>query len=296
MIEKLKDIDNLKEGKIKDTKLYIHNDHRFILSLLYNSQKNKLIPKPCKMIIYDYHDDLGSVNKDAIFSIKELLKVSEFDENRLFEIIKDELDPRDCDWIKAGMELGIIGDAVIFGVHELSDEYKNQYDNFINYKDHLENNHTIFIQKGMPNEMFGMHGELGDIAIKDDASSVRACNLLDWNIESNPAGFIDNCEKIVLNFDLDVFTMHHDGYVIPWVEDIWVDQILKTSSYSTTKGISAASFTEKLGDKSGLIVIAREPEWCTGINHKEHGSKNADQILRDLNKNVFNDKISYNQE
>lgn len=293
MIKSLKSVDGLREGDYNNIPLYIHNDHRYVLPLLYNSQKSGLIPKPCKMVVYDYHDDLVQISDSALESIKKLLTLPEFDEDRFFEIVKDELDQRDCDWIKAGMELEIIGDVVIFGVHEPSQEYKNHYEDFIEYNDHRGTRHTVFVQAGTPEGMFGMQGPLGDTIMRCQSPNVRILDMLDWSLDNNPAGFIANREKIVLNFDLDAFTMHHDKYVIPWIEDIWDDQMLKTSDYHTTVGMSAALFTKQLADKSGVVIITQEPDWCTGPAHKERGVENANQILTDLNEKVFNNEIRY---
>ncbi len=62
----LESIDNLKPLKFKDKEGWIHNDHRFVLPLVYDAQERGLLPKPCKIIGFDFHTDICSVSPDNL--------------------------------------------------------------------------------------------------------------------------------------------------------------------------------------------------------------------------------------
>lgn len=279
MQEELKTLNKFKLYSYKDKPVYVHDDHRFVLPHLYDAQKKGLIPKPCKFIMFDAHHDLADVSDEAKQHLKTLRQQDELDEALFFDVVKNKLRGDDADWLKAAMELGWVSDVVVFGIRHDIDEP----DPFI-YTDSSGSHHTVFHSGSWPGEMLGFKGDLAEHITDPDL--IKFWKILGWETKGpNRRHFREGEEKIMLNFDLDVFSMNYEDFLFPWRREVYEKRFLTESEYFTTEGWTGKLFVQSLAEKAGAITIAREPDYCGGRD-------NMEQIFTDLNNIVFDGQIA----
>ncbi|MGB9032607.1 MAG: hypothetical protein WCC27_20955 [Acidobacteriaceae bacterium] len=114
----------------------------------------------------------------------------------LMEICGQHPDKNDGDWVSGGMELGIIGDAIVLGAEtgEGEDEREGRC-----YKDLLGRQH-MFFPLPLPHESLTHQGALADHYHKPQG----LWEALGWT----PSGRLEGKTSIALDFDLDVFAVH----------------------------------------------------------------------------------------
>lgn len=269
-------IDDLQEITNTKCPTYVHRDHRWDLCTLYHHQQLHMLPIPCDLIMFDQHHDCVSPNCTDI--LKDL-RSNGFDFNDLFELCRKNLSKQDDDWVIAGMELGLIKNAVIFGVHDIYTFDKS----LGKFKDQTEQIHQIEIL-GRPRSELRYQGKLSDLAYGKRYQSVW--DLLRWrfSIDDHNFNFGDQEEQLWLNIDLDYFAINWGDYTIPWNDDIFATEFIPKSNYSSTEGWSARDFILGLLNLAGLFTIATEPTFCGGFN-------NMMQILERFNKFVFDGNL-----
>ncbi len=196
----------------------------------------------------------------------------------LISLCQNNLITQDDDWIKTGMELGLIGDAAIFGVEEWRRDEAHQ-----EFTDHLGSIHKIELT-GLPGENLGYQGVLSDVSKFQSHSELW--RILDWNlIPQKGFTFGKKDEKILLDFDLDCFMVDWKDYTFPWPDEVFINEFHKSSNYWSTKGWTGKRFFDELLKRANLITIAKEPECCGG-------KKKADKILKKVNHFLFDNMLS----
>lgn len=278
MNDELVTLDNFVLKSYKDKPVYIHDDHRYVLPHIYDAQQKGLIPKPCKFIMFDAHHDLAEPSNEAKQNLKMLREQSSLDEDLFFDVVKNQLRADDADWLKAAMELGWISDVVVFGVrHDIDDP-----DPFI-YTDTSGTEHTVFHSASWPGDLLRYQGDLGEHITNPDLE--KFWEVLGWETgKPGPRHFREDEEKIMLNFDLDVFSMNYEDFLFPWHRSVYERRFLKESDYFTTEGWTGKQFVQGLAEKAGAITIAREPDYCGG-------RENMEQIFNDVNEIIFDNGI-----
>lgn len=278
MQEELKTLDKFELHSYKGKPVYVHDDHRFVLPHIYDAQKKGIIPKPCKFIMFDAHHDLADVSDEAKQLLKTLREQETMDEELFFTVVKDKLRGDDADWLKAAMELGWVSDVIVFGIRHDNDE-----DDPFTYTDASGTEHTVFHSGAWPGDMLGYQGNLGEHITNPDM--IRLWEVLGWETgEPGLRHFRDSEEPIMLNFDLDCFSMNYEDFLFPWHESVYERRFLKESEYFTTEGWTGKQFVQGLAEKAGAITIAREPDYCGG-------RENMEQIFKDVNEIIFDGNI-----
>lgn len=277
-IEILRELDGLRPIGFDSCKCFVHDQHRWLLPLVYDAGRSGILSTPCTVVSFDAHHDTVEPTEDCMKEIKEI-RQSGLSVERLVFLCKDKLRLTNDDWIRAGMELGLISDVVVFGVQQCFDTKIPRQ-----YADHTGMNHRIEIC-GLPPEELGRGGRLG--ASHDHRQPRELWDILDWNYEPQKGfAFGQRREKIVLDFDLDCFTLTclKRKYTFPWPDEVFEKELLADSHYYSTEGWSGKAFVQQLIDRAGLVVIARE-ERCCGDQQK------ADKVLRKLNHLLFDDRL-----
>ena len=151
--EFLRQRDNLREAYFGNIPCFLHDDHRWVLPLIHVMQQSGALPVPCVWVMFDAHRD------DSEPGCKEILvrlRGKGLTLPALFELCDSHLRKLDDDWLKAGMELGLLSDAVIFGAKDTS----RATGTFI---DHTGVEHRIKFC-GYPFDQLGYQGDLSDMA------------------------------------------------------------------------------------------------------------------------------------
>jgi hypothetical protein len=158
----------------------------------------------------------------------------------------------DDDWVRAGMRLGLIRNAVIFGVHDIGGE-----DFPLTFRDALDEPHRIDVLS-RPNSELGYQGELGDSIRINQA----AWEVLGWGSSRGKRWFLEEREAVLFDIDLDYFAINWDDYTFPWPEEIFRREFLEPSQYYTTMGRTTQEFFQGLLGRAGLVTISTEPRHC----------------------------------
>lgn len=283
LFESLGRLDNLKKIPFETCDCFLHEDHRWVLPIIFWAQEKTLIPKPCTVVMFDAHADACDPKDVSMKEIRSIMKSG----STLEKIISlcQQLKPLDDDWVKAGMELGIIGDIVVFGARRGSTNIPEAY------QDHQGKSHRIELLGLLRGEL-ECRGHLGDTYYEDTLSDLW--NILEWKRDPRGRFFLGrNASKILLDFDLDCFSCYcMNEYTIPWHDDVFVEEFLTRSTHDATRGWTGKKFLSGLIGRAGLLTIAREPGSCGG---PKHGEKYADYILERVNHFLFDDNLSLSE-
>lgn len=195
----------------------------------------------------------------------------------LVRLCQHSLSKLDDDWIKAGMELGLIADAAIFGVGD-----RHNAQNLKQYDDHAGRTHSIELVC-LPRAALNFQGMLSDLTCSDVYSSLW--KILGWTLARGNGFYFDrDSEQLLLDIDLDCFAVDWNNYVFPWPDEVFQNEFFTESAYRSTSGWTGRAFLDGLLKKAGLLTIARESECCDGP------AKSA-EILRKTNHYLFDGKL-----
>ena len=275
-------IDKLRKIEFDQCDSYVHERHRWVLPLIFEYQKMGFLPKPCKLLLFDRHDDGQILSEEALSFIKGTF--SNLSTEIVIEICTKYLNPQNDDWIKAGMEMGIFSNIIAFGVDQ-NERWFNEgsYQNKNYYKDQNGIVHFM-IYLGHPGDEVHDRGFFGDLCKKNE-SIEQVWKELNWDYDKEKGFFFNsNSEKLVIDIDLDCFTIYWGDYIFPWIEEVYIDRYKREKSSNVPKLWCGFKFFQGLINQSGLITIAREKSFCGG-------NKKANIILNDINKYLFDNKL-----
>lgn len=264
-------------GAFHQIHVVMYEDHRFILPVILEAQKEGVIPTPSVLVGFDQHHD-ALPPRSGLGELPRLRKDG-YPPEEFQTMVCDHLSPQDDDWLRAGMELGLISDAVVFGVSDRDVEPK--------FTDHTGQEHKIFVEHYLPGALLGHQGTLGDTTKSGEVQELW--EVLGWRKPTTPGDifqFSDSIPARIVDFDLDCFAIYWEAFVIPWPDEVFKEWFCKPSEYRTTAGLSGQDFMDGLMQGAGLITIAREATCCGG-------KKKAAEIFEKLNRYVFGSQLNF---
>lgn len=234
--------------------IVLYDDHRTIIDVLYYAhQEGAFGGEIPNVISFDHHDDavvLIDGQKNRINSLKESFD-AERNDGLLWQFVEFELSSLDDDWVRAGMELGLIKHYIGFG-HDSIDarNIENGYENYIS-TDQL--NHHIFSNGHLKREL-GNRGVLGDHFYANEQKQQDLMADLQFH-----NGRFDNAPVIpfVLDIDLDCFSCECEDHTMAWPEDVFVERYINEPH--------TLYFIKNLISRASFITICRESGCCGGI-------------------------------
>ncbi len=202
---------------------------------------------------FDFHDDA----KPPLAQIPRIagLRNKPPSLREFWDFVEWELAPGDDDWLQTGMELGLIGDAVLIGA-ECS---PNVPDFRLEIEDHTSTKHHLF-SVGHVWDGLSDHGWLTDLARTEELKPIW--DILGWQPFGSSGGFDrkSRSSSLITDFDLDCFRIDLLGQNIPWPRN-------KTSQFfnESHRILTAKEFLRDLFKQSSCITIARESYGCGSI-------------------------------
>lgn len=266
--------DNIRELRGLGRPAFVHNDHRWVLPILAWAQLQGMLPRPSLLVMLDYHTDFAP--PFLVESDEGRALIAKYNDCPHVEIAIEAcgkyLDDNDGDWVASGMELGIIGDAIVFGAKS---GHQAQAQSGSPYEDRDGRTH-LFWPLPLPLDSLAHQGPLADHYYEPKG----LWKTLGWT----PAkGLLDRHSPLILDFDLDAFAFHTDlGPSFPWPDRIFRHQFLEKSLASSIKGMTGRELVGELIEHSGIVTIAREPDYCGG-------EADADEVFEFVNRYLFED-------
>jgi len=256
-----------KQTTIGSVPCILHEDHRWVLPVVYSAQQASFLPKPCTVVMFDRHTDSLDPFGRCGHELRQLRQEPTL--QGVVSLCEKHLLRVDNDWLKAGMQLGLFDDAVIFGAIENGCEMSKVY------SDHLGNPHRILAHRLLPRYV------LGDAISRDQFGPVW--DILGWEVTCKGGVFLPDQPKVFLTIDLDCFAIPWDEYTFAWPTKMFEGEF---SSERTKIDWNGRDYLKGLGSKSGLVAIAREHGCCGGM-------EDAETILQNLIHYGFDGQLSF---
>jgi len=276
-LEHLPSSERVQFTRVGTTPCVLHENHRWLLPIAYLAQQERLLPMPCTLVMFDlHHDALDPRCLEQLTAWRGTPTLQ-----GLVSLCESHLKPLDDDWLKAGMELGLFGDAVIFGVEDASDRDKLSI-----HTDGSGGLHRIDMLS-LPREELACQGRLSDLARRDEFG--RVWDTLCWQVRDGSFRLAEDGPRILLSIDLDCFVVRWGGYTFPWPDEVYAREFGEASSHWSTLGWSGASFLRGLVGRAGLLAICREPT-CTG------GPQSSGLILAKLDEFLFKGELRLHRD
>lgn len=253
--------------------IILYDDHRSILNVLLEAKKLGMFSTTPNIIFFDKHDDACNPNIKAneLFKQWGVEKIDDVSSRDFWSFVEFDLSPLDDNWLLAGMELGIINNAVVIGQKENTniDDLKNKFDSSDGKKHELYSIPHI-------DDSLSEQSCLGDaFIVKPYFQNVR--NILGYNKQSCYESSKEVTNQFVLDFDLDCFTTECEGKVYAWPESIFRNKYFLDDEVS--------SFMSRLIKRSTFITICREPKCCGGLGE-------SNKILGYLDRYFFKGRLN----
>lgn len=246
--------------------IILYNDHRCILTALFEARKLGIINNDTNLITFDRHDDARKIHPDSMRIINSII-ASGFDEmsSRDFKnFVEYDISENDDDWVRVAFELNLIQNIVNIGNIENS--------NILDFPNHIYKSsdgaeHKAYVIGHLFDELNTHGGSLGDMALYRENKDLH--EIFGYNLIGRE-GFYADYQDFVLDFDLDCFTTDCQNKVYAWPESIF------TREYNNE---TVGYFMYMLIQRAKFITICREPSYCGGIGESNKILSYLDQYF-----------------
>lgn len=268
-------LDSVRPFRVREKQAFLHEDHRWTLPLLWRAQEDKLLPRPCRAVVFDRHHDAHDPRDGEFEEI--LLEGESLD--RVLRACAEVLSGTDNDWIVGGIRLGLLSGVVVLGVEQSGfpgDCLEGVEGSFVREITTGARTAEIHLIPELPSALIGNQGRLSDRLHFDE----RLSKLLGWSLQAG--GILPANDPFLLDIDLDCFSMHCRGYSFCWPDKVFWKELGDPidSAPPPFEGWTGAKFIQHLLGHAGLLTIARESKWCGG-------ESDCETIVARLNEIVF---------
>jgi len=239
-----------------DRRIILYDDHRTILDVLYYAiQEGYFDGQTPNVVSFDYHDDsvkLSSKVKQRANTIRKRCAAKRQDK-LIWQFVEFELSSLDDDWVRAGMELGLIKNYIGFGHHCIFTDAGNIDNGFEHYTTLDKEVHRLY-SNGHLDFVLGDRGVIGDDCYEWQQKHNDIKDDLQYH-----SGHFDRGEirPFILDIDLDCFSTECEEHTMAWPEAIFVERYVEN--------VKVSSFMHYLLDRASFITICREPGYCGGV-------------------------------
>lgn len=248
----LNQFSNFETFNFGDTTIILYDDHRCILTVLFEARKLGIIDSGINLVTFDRHDDSRAVHPDSMPFIKNCIDtgLENISSKEFKNFVEFDISENDDDWVKVAFELNLIQDIVNIGNIENTniDDFPNHI-----YRTQSGTEHKGFVLGHLRDELNTHGGSLDDMVLYD--RNVDIHRIFGYNMRGEE-GFASKYQEYVLDFDLDCFTATCQNKVFAWPETIFANE------YGNDK---VAYFMYNLIRRAKFITICREPSYCGGI-------------------------------
>lgn len=264
---------NHKIAAAKD--VYIYEDHRTILNVLFLKQKEGDTTFPVDIFLFDNHDDACVPSKEAMKVISKFNKKRPSNKD-FWGFVEFDLHGQDDDWVKAGMELNLVNNVFLFNSMESSIHFCE------NYRTKSFGNKRIY-NLGKVWSALGYHGYLND-AIKFNEYG-QLWNDIGWkHIEEKAKYDFVPINPFIVDFDLDCFATNIYEKLMAIPEEIIIAAFNQDLNPAYHYFYTAGQFVKELIEKSQFATMCFENQFCGGL-------RQAHKIFDTIDYLFFDEKL-----
>lgn len=266
-LHSLNQFSNFETFEFGGTTIILYDDHRCILTALFEARKLGIINDNINLITFDRHDDARPIHPDSMPFIKTCneVRLENISSKEFKNFVEFDISEYDDDWVRVAFELNLIQDIINIGNIENTniDDLPNH-----TYRNQCGTEHKGFVIGHVKDALNSHGGTLEDMALYDENADIH--RIFGYNIREKE-GFAEKHQDFVLDFDLDCFTVECQGKVFAWPESIFSEE------YNNEM---VGYFMYNLIRRAKFITICREPSYCGGIGE-------SNKILSYLDKYFF---------
>lgn len=247
---------NINHKIVTNSDVYIYEDHRTILNILFLKRKEKNEIFPVDIFLFDDHDDACKPSTEALKTISKFNKKPPSNKD-FWGFVEFDLNGLDDDWVKAGMELNLVNNVFLFNSMESSIGFKEKY------KTKSFGEKKIYNLGKLWNAL-GYHGCLNDL-IKDKQYG-ELWSDIGWQYRQGDSRFdFKPKNHFILDIDLDCFStnIYEKRMAIP--EEILVENFKRDLNPSYHFFYRPELFVSELIEKSEFTTICFENQFCGGF-------------------------------
>ncbi|MBU7569073.1 MAG: hypothetical protein KAF41_00325 [Flavobacterium sp.] len=261
---------NINTKRTYNSEVVIYEDHRTILNVLYFLKTNGLADFPIDLFMFDDHDDFLNPSESA------LQRIAEFNDNapterEFWSFTEFDLKTLDDDWVKAGMELGLINNVFLFHSSQASYSFSDSYatQNF--------GEKRVYNLGGVWDALT-FHGCLDDFS--NEAEYGQLWEDIGWVKNNGKFEFVRE-NNFIVDFDLDCFSTYiiNKNYAIP--EEILIKNFEEYRRSENHYYGTASMFVKKLIEESALTTVCFENNSCGGIRESHKIFETFDYLFFD---------------
>ncbi len=247
---------NIQVMELSDKPLIVYEDHRYLLNIIRYARDKEIFitQRPPNLFYFDFHYDDASVHNISDETFRNIASGPLKD---FWSFVEWELSPRDDDWLTAALKMNLINDVISTGVPAV------EVEEFKDFTDIYGNIHKIYPMHKFWDALLNSHGWLVDNARSDTFKPIW--DILGWYSEPG-RGFRFKEEPLenplILDFDLDCFTIHYGQITLGWPPVIF-ENLFKKYNYDIY--MTPLGFLQKIIQKSEFITIAFESPFCGGL-------------------------------
>ncbi|WP_159474768.1 hypothetical protein [Chryseobacterium sp. 18068] len=256
--------------------VYIYEDHRTILNILFAKKFNTEVQFPVNIILFDNHDDGCELDKSILKIITKFNK-NEPSLRDFWSFTEFDLSGMDDDWVKAGMELNLIKNVFLFNSTESSIYFVEKYKtkNFGEKK--IYNLGNIW-------DSISHRGYFNDVIKRNDYGELW--DDFGWKYTKKEGVFTFSPDtKFIVDFDLDCFSTEILDKRMAIPQEILYEKFISRYRRDYHYFYSSQDFVKELISKSEFSTICFENQFCGGFNE-------SFKIFNYINELFFDSKIN----
>ena len=260
---------NINHKITSENEVIIYEDHRTIINVLYFLIEKRELEESVDLIMFDNHDDYCHPWEKTVKKIIEFLKSPSAEE--LNQIVEFDLSSLDDDWVKVGMELGLINNVFLFNSDESTIVFRKEYKTQQFGTKHLYNLGDVW-------SALGHHGLLND-PIKREHQVLW--DDFGWELNDGKFDFKKDRRKFVFDIDLDCFSTRIMDKTIAIPKEIIIERLTERSRASYHYYYSSQQFIKQLIKDAEMVTICYENGCCGGIREAHKIFNIVDYVLFD---------------
>ncbi|MFL5788313.1 MAG: hypothetical protein ACJ748_09685 [Flavisolibacter sp.] len=261
---------NINVKHVSSGEVVLYEDHRTILNVLFYCKKQEPSLFPINVYLFDNHDDACVPSKKVLKMISRYNK-KEPSLKDFWSFTDFDLRVLDDDWNKAGMELGLINNVFLFNATKASFDFQQSYKTMSFGTKNLYNLGYIW-------DALWNRGCLSDLVKSEEYGALW--NDFGWVYQRNQGKFFFGPPNaFITDFDLDCFTTEVLDNRIAVPNTILIEKFEEMHQADYHHYYSCKLFVEELIQKSEIITLCFENNFCGGYNQVFEIFKTIDYLF-----------------